>query len=176
MASQFAAIYFQTIRFVFPGFWTIRPSLTQAFITELLPSRIFNQSRKPHQFTITFMTLATSRLKVSCIQWLESESLNDIFGILFRNFGIKASIYGLLRLVRKTCKVSVPSAKRKCYNKRILSIKRTTSLTTSLLNICLGCLSSSHDRFRKWEISHSGKGQCPLRNFFPESVFGKQRL
>ena len=36
---------------------------------------------------------------------------------------------------------------------------------TSLLNICLGCLSSSsHDRFRKREISHSGK--CPLRTLF----------
>ena len=56
-------------------------------------------------------------------------------------------------------------------SERILSIKRTASLKTSLLNICLGCLaSSSHNRFRKREISHSGKGQCPLSNFFPESA------
>ena len=31
-------------------------------------------------------------------------------------------------------------------------------------------------RFRKREISHSGKGQCPLCKFFPESVFDKQIL
>ena len=46
-------------------------------------------------------------------------------------------------------------------------MKRTASLKTSLVNICLGCLaSSSHDRFKKREISHSGKGQCPLCNCF----------
>ena len=64
----------------------------------------------------------------------------------------------------KRAKGQVPSAKE---SRRILSIKRTASLKTSLLNICLGCLaSSSHNRFRKREISHSGKGQCPLCNFF----------
>ena len=76
----------------------------------------------------------------------------------------------------KRAKCLVPSAKRKCYYKRILLIKRAASLKTSLLNICLGCLSSSHDRFGKTEISHSGEGQCPLCVFFPESVLGKQRL
>ena len=34
MASQFATIYFQTIGIMFPGFWTIRPSLLKAFITD----------------------------------------------------------------------------------------------------------------------------------------------
>ena len=33
MDSQFAAIYFQTIGTVFPGFWTIRPGL-EGFITD----------------------------------------------------------------------------------------------------------------------------------------------
>ena len=75
----------------------------------------------------------------------------------------------------KRAKGQVPNAKE---SRRILSIKRTASLKTSLLNICLGCLASSlHNRFRKREINHSGKGQCPLCNFFPESaVFGTQRL
>ena len=46
----------------------------------------------------------------------------------------------------KRARYQVPSAKRTCYDKRILSIKRTASLKTSLLNICLGCMaSSSHD-------------------------------
>ena len=76
----------------------------------------------------------------------------------------------------KRAKYQVPTATTKCYYKRILLIKRAASLKTSLLNICLGCLSSSHDRFRKREISHSGEGQCSLCNFFPESVLDKQRL
>ena len=64
--SQFAAIYFQNIAIVFPGFWTIR---LEGFYhsSELLPSRIFNQSRKLQQFAISFMTLATLYLQVICI-------------------------------------------------------------------------------------------------------------
>ena len=95
-----------------------------------------------------------------------------------RNFGLKAAIYGLLRLLSKTCKLSstmksYESAKRKCYDKRILSIKRTASLETSLL--VPGFIITRY-KFRKREISHSGKGQCPLCKFFPESVFDKQTL
>ena len=88
MDSQFAAIYFQNIGIVFPGFWTIRPSLEGFYhSSELLPSRIFNQSRMLHQFTISFMTLATLYLQVICIQWLQSEFLNpDIFGICYMVF------------------------------------------------------------------------------------------
>ena len=68
MDSQFAAIYFQNIGVVFPGFWTIRPRLEGFYhSSELLPSRIFNQSRKLHQFAISFMTLATLYLQVICI-------------------------------------------------------------------------------------------------------------
>ena len=63
MASQVAVIYFQTIGIVLPGFWTIRPSLHEPcrlyHRSELLPSRIFNQSRKRHQFAMSFMTLAS---------------------------------------------------------------------------------------------------------------------
>ena len=90
-----------------------------------------------------------------------------------RNFGIKAAIYGLLRLVSKTCKVSstmksYESAKGKCYDKRILSIKRTASLETSLLNICLGCLaSSSHDiGLERGKLVTLVKGNVHYVNFF----------
>ena len=59
---------FQTLGIVFPGFWTIRPSLEGFYHrSELLPSRIFNQSRKLHQFAISFTTLATLYLQVICI-------------------------------------------------------------------------------------------------------------
>ena len=73
----------------------------------------------------------------------------------------------------KRAKGQVPSAKE---SRRILSIKRTASLKTSLLNICLGCLASSlHNRFRKREISHSGKGQCPLCNFFQNPPYSARK-
>ena len=56
MDSQFAAIYFQNIGIVFPGFWTIWPSLENFYHrSELLPNGIFNQSRKLHQFAISFI-------------------------------------------------------------------------------------------------------------------------
>ena len=70
MASQFAAIYFQTTGIVS---WILdypaQPLVGFYHRSELLPSRIFNQSRKLHQFAISFMTLAaaTLHLKVICI-------------------------------------------------------------------------------------------------------------
>ena len=80
---------------------------------------------------------------------------------------MKAAIYGLLRLVSKTCKVSSTKCKKKCYDKRILSIKRTVSLKTSLLNICLGCLaSSSHDRFKRGKSVTLVKGNVHYVFFF----------